>query len=92
MPKRQPAPRRSRKKKAKDKAMTGPKSLYRGKVRRPLTLLLTPDAMKIEEDIQDTGVSRGDIYETALREHGPQIKKSIEARLEEAKTTFTPAS
>jgi hypothetical protein len=58
------------------KALTGPKSLYRGKIRQPFTLQMQPATLAIEEEIQrDTGyVSRGDIYDAALQKFGDQIK------------------
>lgn len=56
--------------------MTGPKSLYRGKVRRPLTLLLTPDGIKREERVREkTGLSRGDLYEFLLVTFGDRLEK-----------------
>ena len=70
-------PKQGRKRKIAEvgsSSMTGPKSLFRGKVRRPLSVLLTPTGYAVEERVRArTGLSRGDLYEFLLTRYGPHI-------------------
>ena len=54
--------------------MPGPKSLFRGKTREPLSLQLTPHGKSIEDRVMaKTGLSRGDLYELLLTRHGSSL-------------------
>jgi len=53
------------------KQMSGPKSLFRGKIRQPISVLLTRDGhRRLAEHTKRTSLSRADLMEALLTEYG----------------------
>lgn len=58
-----------------DEKLPGPRSLFRHKVRAPISMLLTAAGHELDAQIrQRTGLSRGDLYELLLIKFGDKIK------------------
>ncbi len=57
-----------------ERKRTGPKSLFRGKVRAPVSSLLTPDQLALLAAIKTkTGYSNGSVFGLLLEQHGKKL-------------------
>lgn len=71
-------PRRARQT-ASSGRLSGPRSRFRHKVRSPVSLLLTESGHeKMNKELERTGLSRSDFFETLLMDYG-QLVKPIKA-------------
>ena len=72
---------------AKISRLSGPRSIYRHKVRSPVSLLFTQDGHdKMQAELERTGYSRSDYFEKLLHEHGHEIEPLQAGELEAAAT------
>lgn len=54
--------------------MSGPKCVYRGKIRQPMTYKLTAAGHQmLQKTIQRTGLSQSDLIEALLRQFGDRV-------------------
>lgn len=59
-----------------EKITTGPKSVYRHKIRQPISITLTGIGQKLlAENTGRTGMKRSDFVETLLRQYGEEVQK-----------------
>lgn len=57
-----------------NRALTGPRSVYRHKVRAPLSVLLTQEGHELlASELRRTGMRRNDYWEYLLREYGHRV-------------------
>lgn len=72
---------------AKISRLSGPRSIYRHKVRAPVSLLFTEDGhAKMRVELERTGYSRSDFFEKLLTEHGHKVEPLRAGELEQAAT------
>lgn len=57
-----------------DKPMSGQKSLFRGKIRQPVSITLTPDHHHIvTKGMRRTGLTRSDFIGLLIEKHGNTV-------------------
>ena len=72
---------------AKVSRLSGPRSIYRHKVRSPISLTFTAAGhVKMLQELDRTGYSRSDYFEKLLTEHGHRVTPLRAGELEQAAT------